>query len=71
MIVVYCTGAEKESKYVVLGEKAKAQLIRDSKQHIDLTMTELQKNFLNYTQVPLFVTAMDHMRRNKIYCLKI
>lgn len=45
------SGADKESKYVVLGEKAKAQLIRDSKQHIDLTMTELQKNFLNYTQV--------------------
>lgn len=45
------TGPEKENKYVVLGEKAKAQLIRDSKKDIELSMTELQKNPLNYTQV--------------------
>ncbi|KAL3655294.1 hypothetical protein CASFOL_001080 [Castilleja foliolosa] len=44
------SGPEKESKYVILGEKAKAQLVRDSKKDIELTLTELQKNPLNYTQ---------------------
>ncbi|KAE8661747.1 ATP synthase subunit gamma [Hibiscus syriacus] len=45
------SGPEKETKYVILGEKAKAQLIRDSKKDIELVITELQKNPLNYTQV--------------------
>ncbi|XXG80262.1 hypothetical protein AAC387_Pa09g1176 [Persea americana] len=45
------SGPDKETKYVVLGEKAKAQLVRDSKKNIDLCITELQKNPLNYTQV--------------------
>jgi F-type H+-transporting ATPase subunit gamma len=44
-------GPEKETKYVILGEKAKAQLIRDSKKNIAICMTELQRNPLNYTQV--------------------
>lgn len=44
-------GPDKESKYVILGEKAKAQLIRDSKKDIEIIITELQKNPLNYTQV--------------------
>ncbi|KAJ6887565.1 hypothetical protein NC652_028734 [Populus alba x Populus x berolinensis] len=44
-------GPEKETKYVILGEKAKAQLIRDSKKKIAICMTELQRNPLNYTQV--------------------
>lgn len=44
-------GPDKETKYVVLGEKAKVQLIRDSRNDIELCMTELQKNPLNYTQV--------------------
>lgn len=48
------TGPDKEAKYVVLGEKAKAQLIRDSKKDIVLSIAELQKNPLNYTQVSLF-----------------
>lgn len=47
-------GPEKESKYVILGEKARAQLVRDSRKDIELTITELQKNPLNYTQVVLF-----------------
>lgn len=51
MCYVCSTGPEKECKYVILGEKAKAQLLRDSKQDIELSMTELQKNPLNYTQV--------------------
>ncbi|KAK4395790.1 ATP synthase subunit gamma, mitochondrial [Sesamum angolense] len=45
------SGPEKESKYVILGEKGKAQLVRDSKKDIELSITELQKNPLNYTQV--------------------
>lgn len=44
-------GPDKEIKFVVLGEKAKMQLIRDSRKDIDICMTELQKNPLNYTQV--------------------
>ena len=47
------TGPDKETKYVILGEKAKAQLLRDSRKHIVLSLTELQKNPLNYTQVCL------------------
>lgn len=47
------TGPDKEGKYVILGEKAKAQLIRDSKKDIEISITELQKNPLNYTQVIL------------------
>ncbi|GAB4860877.1 hypothetical protein Ancab_036037 [Ancistrocladus abbreviatus] len=45
------SGPDKEVKYVILGEKAKVQLIRDSKKDIELCITELQKNPLNYTQV--------------------
>lgn len=44
-------GPDKENKYVILGEKAKAILVRDSKKDIELIITELQKNPLNYTQV--------------------
>ncbi|KNA19314.1 hypothetical protein SOVF_062960 [Spinacia oleracea] len=43
---------ESETKFVILGEKAKVQLIRgDSRKDIELCMTELQKNPLNFTQV--------------------
>ena len=45
------TGPEKGTKYVILGEKAKAILVRDSKKDIELILTELQKNPLSYTQV--------------------
>lgn len=45
------SGPEKETKYVVLGEKGKVQLVRDSKNSIEMNITELQKNPLNYTQV--------------------
>ncbi|EEE50734.1 hypothetical protein OsJ_31050 [Oryza sativa Japonica Group] len=44
------SGPEKESKYVILGEKGKVQLIRDSKDNIEMTVSELQKNPINYTQ---------------------
>ena len=50
-MLYYCAGPDKENKYVVLGEKAKAQLLRDSKKDIELSITELQKYPLNYTQV--------------------
>eukprot|EP00244_Chara_vulgaris_P001781 TRINITY_DN1292_c0_g1_i6.p1 TRINITY_DN1292_c0_g1~~TRINITY_DN1292_c0_g1_i6.p1 ORF type:complete len:281 (-),score=53.78 TRINITY_DN1292_c0_g1_i6:284-1126(-) len=45
----------KTSKYVVLGEKGKAQLQRDSKQSIGLTITETTKNPVNFTQVASIV----------------
>ncbi|KAF4385028.1 hypothetical protein G4B88_017829 [Cannabis sativa] len=63
------SGPEKHTKYVVLGEKAKAQLIRDSKKHIDLTMTELQKNPLNYTQVS--VLADDILKNVEYDALRV
>jgi len=54
IVFVFTTiGPDKETKYVILGEKAKAQLVRDSKKDIELSLTELQKNPLNYTQVSL------------------
>lgn len=45
------TGPEQETKFVILGEKGKVQLMRDSKQNIEVTISEIQKNPLNYTQV--------------------
>ena len=51
MLLLTTIGSDKETKYVILGEKAKAQLIRDSKKDIEIILTELQKNPLNYTQV--------------------
>ncbi|XP_042496767.1 ATP synthase subunit gamma, mitochondrial [Macadamia integrifolia] len=62
-------GPEKETKYVVLGEKAKAQLIRDSKKDIELSITELQKNPLNYTQVA--VLADDILKNVEYDALRI
>ena len=38
-------------KFVIVGEKAKAIMFRDSKNDISLTVTELNKNPLNYAQV--------------------
>ncbi|KAI3929922.1 hypothetical protein MKW98_004076 [Papaver atlanticum] len=62
-------GPDKESKYVVVGEKAKAQLIRDSKNDIDLSISELQKNPLNYTQVS--VLADDILKNVEYDALRI
>ena len=42
-----------------MGEKAKAQFMRDSRKHIDISITELQKNPLNYTQVSLFLVCLN------------
>ncbi|GFP84516.1 ATP synthase subunit gamma mitochondrial [Phtheirospermum japonicum] len=63
------SGPEKECKYVILGEKAKAQLVRDSKKDIELTLTELQKNPLNYTQVA--VLADDILKNVEYDALRI
>ncbi|KAF3438069.1 hypothetical protein FNV43_RR20825 [Rhamnella rubrinervis] len=63
------SGPDKESKYVILGEKAKAQMIRDSKKDIELSITELQKNPLNYTQVS--VLADDILKNVEFDALRI
>lgn len=63
------SGPEKQSKYVVLGEKAKAQLIRDSRKDIELSITELQKNPLNYTQVS--VIADDILKNVEFDALRL
>ncbi|KAJ4961785.1 hypothetical protein NE237_021695 [Protea cynaroides] len=63
------SGPEKEPGYVVLGEKAKVQLIRDSKQQIKLSISELQKNPLNYTQVA--VLADDILKNVEYDALRI
>ncbi|KAK6128158.1 hypothetical protein DH2020_038098 [Rehmannia glutinosa] len=63
------SGPEKECKYVILGEKAKAQLVRDSKKDIELAITELQKNPLNYTQVA--VLADDILKNVEYDALRI
>ncbi|KAL2461980.1 ATP synthase subunit gamma [Abeliophyllum distichum] len=63
------SGPDRESKYVVLGEKAKAQLVRDSKKDIELILTELQKNPLNYTQVS--VLADDILKNVEYDALRI
>lgn len=44
-------GPEKEVQFVIVGEKAKAIMFRDSKNDIVLSVTELNKNPLNYAQV--------------------
>ncbi|KAK4568026.1 hypothetical protein RGQ29_003689 [Quercus rubra] len=63
------SGPDKENKYVVVGEKAKAQLIRDSRNHIDISITELQKNPLNYTQVS--VLADDILKNVEYDALRV
>ncbi|XP_062030591.1 ATP synthase subunit gamma, mitochondrial [Rosa rugosa] len=62
-------GPDKETKYVILGEKAKAQLIRDSKKDIELNITELQKNPLNYAQVS--VIADDILKNVEYDALRV
>ncbi|KAJ7978729.1 ATP synthase subunit gamma [Quillaja saponaria] len=63
------SGPDKESKYAILGEKAKAQLVRDSKKEIVISITELQKNPLNYTQVS--VLADDTLKNVEYDALRI
>ncbi|XP_044477177.1 ATP synthase subunit gamma, mitochondrial [Mangifera indica] len=63
------SGPEKETKFVILGEKAKAQLVRDSKKDIEIIITELQKNPLNYSQVS--VLADDILKNVEFDALRI
>lgn len=63
------SGPEKETKYVILGEKGKVQLIRDSKNNIEMTITELQKNPINYTQVS--VLADDILKNVEYDALRV
>ncbi|PSS07977.1 ATP synthase subunit gamma like [Actinidia chinensis var. chinensis] len=63
------SGPDKENKYVVLGEKAKVQLIRDSRKDIEISITELQKYPLNYTQVS--VLADDVLKNVEFDALRI
>ncbi|GLT87109.1 hypothetical protein SLE2022_052080 [Rubroshorea leprosula] len=63
------SGPDKETTYVILGEKAKVQLVRDSKKNIELSITELQKNPLNYTQVS--VLADDILKNVEYDALRI
>ncbi|WCJ33351.1 ATP synthase gamma chain [Euphorbia peplus] len=63
------SGPDKETKYVIVGEKAKAQLLRDSKKSIELSITELQKNPLNYTQVS--VLADDILKNVEYDALRV
>ncbi|KAL6515148.1 hypothetical protein OROHE_018780 [Orobanche hederae] len=62
-------GPEKENKFVIVGEKAKAQLVRDSKKAIDLSFNELQKNPLNFTQIS--VVADDILKNVEYDALRI
>ncbi|BAF26253.1 ATP synthase subunit gamma, mitochondrial [Oryza sativa Japonica Group] len=63
------SGPEKESKYVILGEKGKVQLIRDSKDNIEMTVSELQKNPINYTQIA--VLADDILKNVEYDALRV
>uniref|UniRef100_A0A2N9HG10 ATP synthase subunit gamma n=1 Tax=Fagus sylvatica TaxID=28930 RepID=A0A2N9HG10_FAGSY len=63
------SGPDKETKYVIVGEKSKSQLIRGSKNDIEISITELQKNALNYTQVS--VLADDILKNVEYDALRI
>ncbi|XP_065856174.1 ATP synthase subunit gamma, mitochondrial [Euphorbia lathyris] len=63
------SGPEKEAKYVIIGEKAKAQLVRDSKKDIALSISEVQKNPLSYTQVS--VLADDILKNVEFDALRV
>ncbi|CAN7006720.1 hypothetical protein IGI04_010288 [Brassica rapa subsp. trilocularis] len=62
-------GPEKDVKFVIVGEKAKAIMFRDSKNDISLTVTELNKNPLNYAQVS--VLADDILKNVEFDALRI
>lgn len=45
------SGPEKDCQYVVIGEKGKAQLVRDSKKHIHMVVNDVQKLPISFTQI--------------------
>eukprot|EP00252_Welwitschia_mirabilis_P006473 TRINITY_DN1735_c0_g1_i1.p1 TRINITY_DN1735_c0_g1~~TRINITY_DN1735_c0_g1_i1.p1 ORF type:complete len:329 (-),score=64.02 TRINITY_DN1735_c0_g1_i1:213-1199(-) len=63
------SGPEKEAKYVSLGDKGKALLQRDSKKDISLSITGMQKNPLNFTQVSM--VADDILKNVEFDALRI
>ncbi|KAI4340143.1 hypothetical protein MLD38_025009 [Melastoma candidum] len=63
------SGPEKVARYVVLGDKAKAQLARKSKDDIELSIAELQMVPLNYTQIS--VLADDILKNVEYDALRI
>ncbi|CAK9232191.1 unnamed protein product [Sphagnum troendelagicum] len=56
-------GADKETKYVIIGEKGKAQLQRDSRKAISFFVGETQKIGVCFTQVAMI--ADDILKKNK------
>eukprot|EP00250_Pteridium_aquilinum_P008300 c17833_g1_i1 orf=235-1230(+) len=46
-------GSEEPSKYLVLGEKGKLQLQRDSKKSIQMVITDTQKMPINFTEISM------------------
>lgn len=62
-------GPEHETKYVILGEKGKVQLVRDSRKNILMTASELQKIPVNYTQVA--VLADDILKNVEFDALRV
>nr|UER43510.1 gamma subunit of Mt ATP synthase [Viscum album] len=58
------SGPDKESKFIVLGDKAKAQLARVAPKNIQMVLTELQKIPLNYTQISVLA---DDILKNVEY----
>lgn len=54
-------GPEADSKYVIIGEKGKLQLQRDSKKHIHMVATDIQKLPINFTEVS---TIADEILKN-------
>ncbi|KAJ7543646.1 hypothetical protein O6H91_09G046600 [Diphasiastrum complanatum] len=49
------SGPDKEVSYIIVGDKARAILQRDSKQSIALTVTETQKISISFTQASMIV----------------
>lgn len=46
-------GSDEDTKYLVIGEKGKLQLQRDSKKSIQMVITDIQKIPINFTQVSM------------------
>ncbi|CAM6101873.1 unnamed protein product [Calypogeia fissa] len=53
MRLTQAAGPDYKADYIVMGEKGKAQLQRDSKKHIKMFVTETQKLPINFTQVSM------------------
>ncbi|EFJ38707.1 hypothetical protein SELMODRAFT_139961 [Selaginella moellendorffii] len=64
MLKVAKNNGGEDAKFVVLGEKGKVQIQRDSKQYISLNITELVKYPLNFTQVSVMA---DEILKNVEY----